>query len=144
MGFNNCDNCGGPISWDKQRRAALNTKRPLNHDGTIHSCGGNGMQQPQSQQKPTTGYVRTATAPSAAGHPEYNEVQQQKTDDIKAAQKERKRQHIEFIKNLQWNTKMLAHLNETSGGGKAEDILDAIGFEEFRQEQQESFMDDVV
>jgi hypothetical protein len=132
MGFNNCDNCGGPISWDKQKRAALNTRLPLNHDGTIHMCGrgGNGMHQ-QSQQKPTNPIQKVVTD------------QDQKSLDIKAAQLERKRQHNELIKNMQWNTKMMAQLNQTNGGGDAKDILEAMGFEEFREEQR-SFEDDVI
>jgi hypothetical protein len=142
MGFNNCDNCGGPISWDKQRRAALNTRLPLNHDGTIHMCGrgGNGMHQPQpqpqsqsqSQQKPANPIQKAVTD------------QDQKSKDIKAAQLERKLQHIELIKNLQWNTKMLAFKAEQDGGGSAAEILSSMGFEEFQEEQRESFMDEVV
>jgi len=66
-----------------------------------------------------------------------------KSDEIKAAQIERKRQHIEFIKNLQWLTKILAFKAEQDGGGNAKDILDAMGFEEYREEQRD-FMDEVV
>ena len=86
MGFNQCDNCGGAISWDKQKREAMNTRRPLNHDGTIHSCGGNGMRQQQQQQ-------------TVQQHPKSNPIQKavdQKSLDIKAAQEERK----ESIANL--------------------------------------------
>jgi hypothetical protein len=123
MGFNECDNCNQPIIWDKARREQLNTKRPLNRDGTIHTCGGQ-IQQHQYQPQPHNG-------------------QQQKSDDIKAAQLERKRQHVELIKNLQWLTKMLSFKAEQDGGGNAKDILDAMGFEEFR-EQQRSFEDHMI
>jgi hypothetical protein len=131
MGFNNCDNCDAPIIWDKQRRAALNTKRPLNHDGTIHSCGGNGMQQPQSQlqQKPTNPIQK---------------VVDQKSQDIKAAQQERRQQHKQLIQNMQWLTKAIIRDIAAREDAEAKDIQDSIGFEESRQDQQESFMDDVV
>jgi hypothetical protein len=99
---------------------------------------------------------RCAEARSKAGLPAYTPSanprpiqaaptieQNQKSADIKAAQIERKRQHVEFIKNLQWNTRMLAQLNQTNGGGDAKDILDAIGFEEYREEQRD-FVDDML
>jgi hypothetical protein len=130
MGFNNCDNCGGPISWDKQKREALGTKRPLNHDGTIHSCGGNGMRQQVVQQ-----------------HPKSNPIQQtvdQKSQDIKAAQEERRQQHKQLIQNMQWLTKAIIRDIAAREDSEAKDIMDSIGFEESRQDQQESFMDDVV
>jgi hypothetical protein len=69
--------------------------------------------------------------------------QNQKSADIKAAQIERKKQHVEFIKNLQWLTKMLAFKAEQDGGGSAKDILDSMGFEEYREEQRD-FVDDVL
>jgi hypothetical protein len=131
MGFNNCDNCKMPIIWDKQKRERLNTRRPLNRDGTIHLCGGNGAQQPQAQQQQQT------STPAPTPEP----TQDQK---IKAAQKERLRQHIEFIKNLQWNTKIQALRAEQDGGhGTAAEILDAMGFEEFREEQRQEGYDDL-
>jgi hypothetical protein len=72
-----------------------------------------------------------------------NNNQDQKSLDIKAAQLERKRQHDELIKNLQWNTRMLAHLNETQGGKMARDILEEMGFEEFEEEQR-SYENNVI
>jgi hypothetical protein len=83
-------------------------------------------------------------AGSSPGPQQQQQEQQTKSDEIKAAQIERKKQHLEFIKNLQWNTKMLAILAEQNGGGNAKDILDSIGFEESRQEDQSDFMNDVV
>jgi hypothetical protein len=133
MGFNNCDNCGGPISWDKQRRAALNTKRPLNHDGTIHSCGGNGMHQPQQQSQPQQKPVQKAVTD-----------QDQKSMDIKAAQLERRIQHKQLIQNMQWLTKAIVRDIAAREDSEAKDIMDSIGFEESREEQRESFMDEVV
>jgi hypothetical protein len=131
VGFNSCDNCNAPIIWDKKKREQLNTKRPLNRDGTIHNCGDQSQPQQQQQQpKPEP----------PAGKP----YDQQRLDDIKAAQEERKKQHIEFIKNLQWLTKMLAFKAEQDGGGSAEEILNSIGFREYQQEDKFSFQDEVV
>lgn len=31
-----CNRCNGKISWDKRKREELNTRLPLNLDGTIH------------------------------------------------------------------------------------------------------------
>jgi hypothetical protein len=36
---NSCTSCKQQIIWDKVAREKLNTKRPLNLDYTIHSCG---------------------------------------------------------------------------------------------------------
>jgi hypothetical protein len=36
---NSCTSCKQQIIWDKVAREKLNTKRPLNPDYTIHSCG---------------------------------------------------------------------------------------------------------
>ena len=69
--------------------------------------------------------------------------QDQKTKDIKDAQEERRVQHRQLIKNLQWNTKMLAHVVEIQGGRQAREILDEMGFEEY-QEEQRSFENNVV
>jgi hypothetical protein len=69
--------------------------------------------------------------------------QDQRTKDIKDAQEERRVQHRQLIRNLQWNTKMLAHLIEIQGGKEAREILDSMGFEEF-QEEQRSFENNVL
>ena len=68
--------------------------------------------------------------------PQRSTIEDQKSKDIKNAQKERRDQHRELIKNLQWNTKMLAHLVEAQTGKEARDILDSMGFEEFQEEQR--------
>ena len=51
---NSCTSCKQQIIWDKVAREKLNTKRPLNPDYTIHSCGflvgGNG----RDTSNPTT------------------------------------------------------------------------------------------
>ena len=69
MAYGNCNTCGAGISWDKQKREAMNTRRPLNYDGTVHDCGGGSSRQSQqvAQQKPP--------------------VVDQKSVDIKAAKK---------------------------------------------------------
>ena len=131
MGFNQCDNCGGAISWDKQRREALGTKRPLNHDGTIHTCGGNGMRQQVVQQKPTNPIQRSVTE------------QEQKSKDIKAAQEERRVQHRELIIAMQNLTKAIIRDIAIHEHADAADIMDSMGFDEYREEQR-SFQDEVV
>lgn len=128
MGFNQCDNCGGAISWDKQRREALGTKRPLNHDGTIHSCGGNGMRQQTVQQKPV--------------NPIQHAVDQ-KSQDIKAAQEERRQQHRELIIAMQNLTKAIIRDIAIHEHADAADILDSMGFDEYREEQR-SFQDEAI
>jgi hypothetical protein len=35
---NSCKDCQSPIDWNSKARERLNTRRPLNPDGTIHSC----------------------------------------------------------------------------------------------------------
>jgi hypothetical protein len=56
---NSCTSCKQQIIWDKVAREKLNTKRPLNPDYTIHSCGfligGNGS----DASNPTTAVVKT-------------------------------------------------------------------------------------
>ena len=74
---------------------------------------------------------------------EQPQPQDQRTKDIKDAQEERRVQHRQLIKNLQWNTKMLAHVVEIQGGKQAREILDEMGFEEY-QEEQRSFENNVV
>jgi hypothetical protein len=70
--------------------------------------------------------------------------QDQKTKDIKDAQQERRDQHRELIKNMQWNTKMLALRAEQEGGhGTAGEILEEMGFEEFREEQRQEGYEDL-
>ena len=132
MGFNTCDNCKAPIIWDKEKREKLNTRRPLNRDGTIHLCGGNGAQQQQQPQQQTQQQQPTTT------------IEPTQDQKIKAAQKERLRQHNEFIKNLQWNTKVQALRAEQDGGhGTAAEILDAMGFEEFQEDQRQEGYEDL-
>jgi hypothetical protein len=94
----------------------------------------------EAKNRPGAGFT---PSPNPSQAPQQQQQQQTKSDEIKAAQIERKKQHVEFIKNLQWNTKMLAIVAEQNGGGNAKDILDSIGFEESREDQSE-FMNDVV
>jgi hypothetical protein len=35
---NACNTCNEPIDWNTKLREKLNTRRPLNPDGTIHFC----------------------------------------------------------------------------------------------------------
>jgi hypothetical protein len=35
---NQCRDCQQTIDWNNKAREKLNTRRPLNPDGTIHSC----------------------------------------------------------------------------------------------------------
>ena len=127
MGFNQCDNCGGAISWDKQKREAMNTRRPLNHDGTIHICG-NGMHQQTVQQKPNNPIQK---------------VVDQKSQDIKAAQEERRVQHRELITAMQNLTKAIIRDIAIHEHADAADIEDSLGFDQYREEQRD-FQDEVV
>ena len=45
MSYGICRDCHQQISWDEQKRKQYNTRRPLNLDGTIHSCSGTEVQQ---------------------------------------------------------------------------------------------------
>jgi hypothetical protein len=46
---NSCKDCQQIIDWNKIARDKLNTRRPLNPDGTIHSCN---IGNRQSSNKP--------------------------------------------------------------------------------------------
>ena len=133
MAFGTCRDCHQPISWDEQKRKQYNTRRPLNLDGTIHSCSGTEV-QPQSSQQHFT---------PSPNPPKVVIDQDQRSQDIKAAQIQRKKEHDQLIRNMQWLTKMLAFKAEQDGGGPAKDILNSMGFEEF-QEEQRSFEDDTL
>jgi hypothetical protein len=69
--------------------------------------------------------------------------QDQRSLDIKAAQVQRKKEHDQLIKNMQWLTKMLAIKAEQDGGGPAKDILESMGFEEFQEEQRQQGYEDL-
>jgi septum formation inhibitor MinC len=88
--------------------------------------------QPQPQQKPVNPIQKAVTD------------QDQKSLDIKAAQLERRIQHKQLIQNMQWLTKAIVRDIAAREDSEANDILDSIGFEESREEQRESFMDEVV
>lgn len=60
---------------------------------------------------------------------------QQKTDDIKAAQKERRQQHQEFIIAIKNLTKAMVYIQADKEGANAKDIISAMGFEEYREDQ---------
>jgi hypothetical protein len=47
---NSCKDCQQTIDWNSKAREKLNTRRPLNPDGTIHSC--NIGSRPTSSSKP--------------------------------------------------------------------------------------------
>ena len=46
---NSCKDCQQLIDWNSKAREKLNTRRPLNPDGTIHSCN---IGNPPSSSKP--------------------------------------------------------------------------------------------
>jgi hypothetical protein len=46
---NSCKDCQQPIDWNSKARERLNTRRPLNPDGTIHCCN---IGNPHSSGKP--------------------------------------------------------------------------------------------
>ena len=125
MAYGNCNTCGAGISWDKQKREAMNTRRPLNYDGTVHDCGGGSSRQSQqvAQQKPP--------------------VVDQKSVDIKAAQEERRVQHRELITAMQNLTKAIITDIASRRGDEANDIVDSMAYEQYREDKRD-FQDEVV
>ena len=125
MAYGNCNTCGAGISWDKQKREAMNTRRPLNYDGTVHDCGGGSSRQSQQavQQKPP--------------------VVDQKSVDIKAAQEERRLQHRELITAMQNLTKAIITDIASRKGDEANDIVDSMDYDQSREDQRD-FQDEVV
>ena len=133
MAYGNCNTCGAGISWDKQKREAMNTRRPLNYDGTIHTCGGNGSQSHQQQQQQVQ-------------QPKSNPIQQavdQKSIDIKAAQEERRTQHRQLMTAMQNLTKAIMADIASRRGDEANDIVDSMAYDQSREDQRD-FQDEVV
>jgi hypothetical protein len=64
---NSCTSCKQQIIWDKVAREKLNTKRPLNPDYTIHSCGflvgGNGSDASNPTTAVTVKPISSTTGP---------------------------------------------------------------------------------
>jgi hypothetical protein len=62
---NSCKDCQQPIDWNQTVREKLNTRRPLNLDGTIHSCNGVGRTfrgkaiAPLNESNPTPAAAKT-------------------------------------------------------------------------------------
>ena len=128
MAYGNCNTCGAGISWDKQKREAMNTRRPLNYDGTVHDCGGGSSRQSHqqaTQQKPSPPVV------------------DQKSIDIKAAQEERRVQHRELITTMQNLTKAIIADIASRKGDEANDIVDSMAYDQSREDQRD-FQDEVV
>ena len=128
MAYGNCNTCGAGISWDKQKREAMNTRRPLNYDGTIHTCGGNGSHSPQQHQQATQ---------------QKPPIVDQKSVDIKAAQDERKRQHNELMIAMRNLTKAIIADIASRKGDEANDIVDSMAYDQSREDQRD-FQDEVV
>lgn len=133
MAYGNCKNCNAGISWDEQKRKQLNTRRPLNYDGTIHTCGGNGSHH-IVQQKPT---------PNPPARPAWAVNQEQKSKDIKDAQEERKVQHDQLITAMQNLTNAIIADIASRKGDEANDIVDSMAYDQSREDQRD-FQDEVV
>ena len=64
---NSCKDCRQIIDWNSKARERLNTRRPLNPDGTIHSCNiGNRrnskpIPKPNDYPNPTPAGAKTVT-----------------------------------------------------------------------------------
>ena len=128
MAYGNCNTCGAGISWDKQKREAMNTRRPLNYDGTVHDCGGGSSRQSQQHQQ-----VPQQKPP----------VVDQKSVDIKAAQEERRLQHRELITAMQNLTKAIIADIASRKGDEANDIVDSMAYDQYREDKRD-FQDEVV
>jgi hypothetical protein len=67
---NSCKDCQQQIDWNKIARDKLNTRRPLNPDGSIHSCNlgsrTNGKPIPESNDYPNPITTPTKTENTAA------------------------------------------------------------------------------
>jgi hypothetical protein len=65
---NSCTSCQQPIDWNQTVREKLNTRRPLNPDGTIHSCNGGGRTfrgkaiEPSNGSNPPSAVTKEAIA----------------------------------------------------------------------------------
>ena len=69
---NSCKDCQQQIDWNSKAREKLNTRRPLNPDGTIHCCNiGNRpsiskpIPEPNNYPNPITTPVKTENAAAA-------------------------------------------------------------------------------
>lgn len=82
-----------------------------------------------------------ATKPAKQGY--FKTGQDQKSEDIKAAQKERKREHEKLMVALGNLTKAIVYLSSVQSSKSQHDVEDEIGFEQYREDQQ-SFQDEVV
>jgi polynucleotide 5'-kinase involved in rRNA processing len=67
----------------------------------------------------------------------------QKSEDIKAAQKERREQHRELIITMKNLTKAILALTTKDSNQTVGTLMDEIGFEQYREDQS-SFQDEVV
>lgn len=99
----------------------------------------------ESEQHGPTVYKnksRKATTATATGKssyynsPEFKQQQKQKTDDIKAAQLERRNQHRELIITMKNLTKVLVAQMAKQTGETPESLEDSLGFEQYREEQE--------
>ena len=117
--------CGQMIVWNDVEGKFF--EQATNEQHTKDRCAE--AQKGSIPTQPAKGYFKTG--------------QDQKSEDIKAAQKERRQQHRELIKHMQVLTKALAKNIQYNGGPNAPEILDQIGYEEYREDQQ-SFQDEVV
>jgi hypothetical protein len=69
---NSCKDCQQIIDWNSKAREKLNTRRPLNPDGTIHSCNigsrpssSKPIPEPNNYPNPITTPVKTENAAAA-------------------------------------------------------------------------------
>jgi hypothetical protein len=65
---NSCKDCQQIIDWNKIAREKLNTRRPLNPDGTIHSCNIGSRQNSKPIPEPND-YPNPITTTSKAAEP---------------------------------------------------------------------------
>jgi len=76
---NSCKDCQQIIDWNKIARDKLNTRRPLNPDGTIHSCKLGSRQSSKPIPEPNN-YPNPITTPTASAKAAVSAVNTPKLD----------------------------------------------------------------
>ena len=131
MAYGNCNTCGAGISWDKQKREAMNTRRPLNYDGTIHDCQGGGTIRQYNHNNRNNKDLMPSSS------------QGTKSLDIKAAQEQRKQEHDELIIEMRNLRKAIVAEIASRKDVEAQDVIDSIGFDQYREEQRQEGYEDL-
>ena len=97
---------------------------------------------PRQETKPV--YLLTVLVLLLPRYPAATTInQEQKSADIKAAQEERRQQHRELITAMQNLTKVIMADIASRRGDEANDIVDSMTYEQYREDKRD-FQDEVV